>query len=496
MKYLKLFTLSSLALCAFPLMAQEETEVVVVEDSATLTPQQEYFQNKYYGQNRDYVKFTSDQKKFNDWSVAVYAGLPLIQGADLNTAVSNHGMVWGGYDLQAVLTKQITHAFGLGLQFNYGKTKQQAFHGKDEYKGHTDYFMWSLQGDVNFSNLFRRVDNKSRYAWALHGYGGIGTLQYDSYISKNGMDDIQTMKARGFGSVYINGGGGLRYKVNQRLDIEAKAMYYFTGDEEFDGSTGGTQYDPGKFQDGTPIAPVANFEEGKDDGLFTFSIGALFKLGKHYEHLSWSDPLADIYPGPSPEELQAMLVVCAQGDKDDDGVCDDWDRELNTPLGARVDGAGRALDTDLDGVIDLYDKCVTLPGPADNDGCPLHQDAEAAINLAIANLEFSLNSDVISPSYYPLLDKAAEYLKYFKDDVYNVVGHTDARASQAYNLGLSRRRAQAVKDYLVQKHGVPSSQLNVIAVGKDDMRFPQCNPASKCPEWMNHANRRVIFVKQ
>ncbi|MGV4468690.1 OmpA family protein, partial [Ornithobacterium rhinotracheale] len=117
---------------------------------------------------------------------------------------------------------------------------------------------------------------------------------------------------------------------------------------------------------------------------------------------------------------------------DDDGVCDDWDRELNTPLGARVDGAGRALDTDLDGVIDLYDKCVTLPGPADNDGCPLKQDAEAAINLAIANLEFSLNSDVISPSYYPLLDKAAEYLKYFKDDVYNVVSHTDARASQAY----------------------------------------------------------------
>ncbi|MRI62427.1 OmpA family protein [Ornithobacterium rhinotracheale] len=495
MKYLKLFTLSSLALCAFPLMAQEETEVVVVEDSVALTPQQEYFQNKYYGQNRDYVKFTSDQKKFNDWSIAVYAGLPIVQGADLNTAVSDHGMEWGGYDLQAVLTKQITHAFGLGLQFNYGKTKQMAFHGKDEYKGHTDYWMWSLQGDLNFSNLFRRVDNKSRYAWALHGYGGIGTLQYDAYINKNGGADVQTAKMGGFGSVYINGGGGLRYKVSQRLDIEAKAMYYFTGDEEFDGSTNG--FDNGaKFQDGTPIGPVANFEEGKDDGLFTFSIGALLKLGKHHEHLSWADPLADIYPGPSPEELQAMLVVCAQGDHDDDGVCDDWDRELNTPLGARVDGAGRALDTDLDGVIDLYDKCVTLPGPADNDGCPLHQDAEAAINLAISNLEFSLDSDVISPSYYPLLDKAAEYLKYYKDDVYNVVGHTDTRASEAYNMNLSRRRAQAVKDYLVQKHGVPSEQLNVVAMGEKDLRFPQCKPATKCPEWMNHANRRVVFVKQ
>jgi OOP family OmpA-OmpF porin len=35
-----------------------------------------------------------------------------------------------------------------------------------------------------------------------------------------------------------------------------------------------------------------------------------------------------------------------------------------------VDGAGVALDTDLDGVIDLYDKCVTVPGPVENQGCP------------------------------------------------------------------------------------------------------------------------------
>ena len=481
MKYFKLFALSSLAFCALPLMAQEDTDVVVVETEAQALPQ-ENFQNKYYGMNQNYVDFTSDQKKFNDWSIAVYAGLPFIQGADLNTAVSGKDTEWGGYDFQAVLTKQITHAFGLALQANYGKTKQQAYKGNDVYKGHTDYWMWSLQGDLNFSNLFRRVDNKSRYAWALHGYGGIGTLQYDAYRNLNGGDFTKITEAKGLGSMYINGGAGLRYKVNQRVDIEAKAMYYFTGDEEFDGSNSGGE--------------ISNFEEGKDDGLFTFSVGALFKLGKHHEHLVWADPLADIYPGPSAEELQAMLVVCAQGDNDDDGVCDDWDRELNTPAGARVDGAGRALDTDLDGIIDLNDKCVTLPGPADNDGCPLHSDVEAAINLAIANLEFSLDSDVISPSYYPLLDKAAEYLKYYKDDVYNVVGHTDTRASKAYNMDLSRRRAEAVKAYLVEKHGVPTSQLNVVAMGEDDLRFPECNPATKCPEWKNHANRRVVFVKQ
>ena len=47
---------------------------------------------------------------------------------------------------------------------------------------------------------------------------------------------------------------------------------------------------------------------------------------------------------------------------------------MNTPAGARVDGSGKALDTDLDGVIDLYDKCVTVPGPVENNGCPVKKD--------------------------------------------------------------------------------------------------------------------------
>ena len=485
MKQLNIFTLLAFLFCAFPLVAQEEETVVVVTDSAvetdTLTAQ-EYFDNKYYGMNQNYVDFTSDQKKFDDWSLAVYGGINLIQGSDLNTWISNddYSKLWS-YDLQGVLTKQITHAFGLAAQFNWGRTEQQSAHG---YRGHTKYWMWSLLGDINFSQLFRRVDNKSRFAWALHGYGGIGTLQYEAFIKNNNVAGsfFESANPGGSGSVFINGGGGLRYKLNQDFDIEAKAMYYFTGDEEFDGSG----------SHGT----IADFEEGKDDGLFTLSLGLLWKIGKHYEHLSWADPLADIYPGPTPEELQNMLVVCAQGDKDDDGVCDDWDRELDTPLGARVDGAGRALDTDLDGIIDLNDECVTLPGPASNNGCPEGGRAEELLTLAIANLEFSLDSDVISPSYYPLLDEASRYLKYFSDKTFDVVGHTDVRASDAYNMDLSRRRATNVKNYLVEKHGIPSSQLNVVAMGENDLRFPECEPATKCPEWKNHANRRVVFVEK
>lgn len=484
MKQLNYLTLLTLLFCALPLFAQEEETVVVVTDSAvetdTLTAD-EYFENKYYGMNQNYVDFTSDQKKFNDWSIGVYGGLSLVQGADLNSWVDSDNLSnLYSYDVHAVLTKQITHAFGLGAQFNWGRTEQQS----NRYRAHTKYWMWALMGDLNFSQLFRRVDNKSRFGWALHGYAGIGTLQYEANLrdKTNNEGFRKVADAAGFGSMYATGGAGLRYKLNQKFDAEIKAMYVYTGDEEFDGS--------GSYGE------IAELEEGKDDGMFTFNLGLIYKIGKHQEHLAWADPLADIYPGPTPEELQSMLVVCASGDKDDDGVCDDWDRELDTPAGARVDGAGRALDTDLDGIIDLYDECVTLPGPASNNGCPEGESAEEMLNLAIANLEFSLDSDVISPSYYPILDQAAKYLKYFDSKSFDVVGHTDTRASRAYNLGLSERRATNVKNYLVEKHGISPTQLNVVAMGEDDLRFPECEPATICPEWKNHANRRVIFIEK
>lgn len=475
MKQLKLFALLSFAFLALPLMAQEEeTDVVVVETETEEAAVDQVAQD--YGLDREYVDFTADQRKFNSWSFALYGGIPIIQGADLNTFVDGEDAVWS-YDVQGVLTKQITHAFGLGLQGNWGRTEQQT--AEQAYRGHTEYWMWSLIGDVNLSNLFRRVDNKSRFGWALHLYGGIGTLQYKAYRRDGDSDFREINDIGGSGSVFINGGGGLRYKLSQKLDMEAKVLYYFTGDEEFDGS-------------GSSGA-VAEIEEGKDDGLFTVSLGLLYKIGKHHEHLSWYDPMAALYPLNQGGD---DFVVCAAGDNDDDAVCDDWDRQLDTPAGARVDGAGVALDTDLDGIIDLYDKCVTLPGPADNDGCPLAKDAESAINMAIKDLDFSLDSDVIPPSYYSLLDQAAEYLNYFKDDKYDVVGHTDTRASASYNMDLSRRRAEAVKAYLVEKGGVSPDQLTVVAKGETDLRFPECKPASVCPEWKNHANRRVVFVKQ
>ena len=214
-------------------------------------------------------------------------------------------------------------------------------------------------------------------------------------------------------------------------------------------------------------------------------------------HLMWHDPLQEIYYKLDVlAENNQDVEVCKSGDNDNDGVCDDWDRELDTPAGARVDGAGVALDTDLDGVIDLYDKCVVTPGPVENDGCPILGTPGTGgpvkeTTTSLEGIEFDLNSDRILPSNTPILNNAVNYIN-STDGGYKVIGATDTRASEAYNQKLSERRANSVKNYLIQ-NGVSSSKLQAEGRGKKDLKYPECDPATKCPEWKNRANRRVFF---
>ncbi|MPN45829.1 Photosystem I P700 chlorophyll a apoprotein A2 [bioreactor metagenome] len=109
----------------------------------------------------------------------------------------------------------------------------------------------------------------------------------------------------------------------------------------------------------------------------------------------------------------------------------------------------------------------------------------------LEGIEFDLNSDKILPSNTPILNNAVNYIN-SSTGAYRVIGATDTRASEAYNQKLSERRANSVKNYLIQ-NGVNSNKLEAIGHGKKDLKYPECNPATKCPEWKNRANRRVYF---
>ncbi len=106
---------------------------------------------------------------------------------------------------------------------------------------------------------------------------------------------------------------------------------------------------------------------------------------------------------------------------------------------------------------------VTLPPDAD-DSTMVRPDVPG-VNL---NILFDFDKATIQESSYPLLDALSEALNSpeLKGKQVIIGGHTDAKGDETYNLSLSKKRADAVKTYLVNKGGIAPSSIETVGYGK------------------------------
>lgn len=114
-------------------------------------------------------------------------------------------------------------------------------------------------------------------------------------------------------------------------------------------------------------------------------------------------------------------------------------------------------------------------------------EAEPLIRVQV---QFDFDSDKIQKRSYADLMEVAKAMKSDrnKDARYEVGGHTDSVGKEEYNRKLSERRANAVKDFLVQS-GVAASRLLVVGYGPAQPLVPNDTPAHRA------INRRVEFKK-
>ena len=87
------------------------------------------------------------------------------------------------------------------------------------------------------------------------------------------------------------------------------------------------------------------------------------------------------------------------------------------------------------------------------------------MNLGGDHLKFEFDKADLQPADKELLSRIAGILMTSHDYTISVNGHTDDVGSDAYNKKLSERRAQSVRDYLVQA-GLPADILSVEGHGK------------------------------
>lgn len=137
-------------------------------------------------------------------------------------------------------------------------------------------------------------------------------------------------------------------------------------------------------------------------------------------------------------------------------------------------------DQDEDGVHDRRDRCPDTPKGTEvrHNGCPLPQYPEAAPAPAVAppqdevivlsdlgDVLFAFDSAKLTPAAEATLDTVVEKLRGADVLAIRVDGHTDSVGSDAYNQGLSERRAASVVDYLIIQ-GVPAEKLTSQGLGE------------------------------
>ena len=104
--------------------------------------------------------------------------------------------------------------------------------------------------------------------------------------------------------------------------------------------------------------------------------------------------------------------------------------------------------------------------------------------VANTTVQFGSGKATLTKADQQMLDEFAQQINQQKHYIVQVQGFTDAVGSAEYNNQLSRRRADAVIQYLAAKHNVPPYRVYIIGLGKDNPgggKQERCRPCEEPP---------------
>ncbi|MFC1883277.1 OmpA family protein [Thermodesulfobacteriota bacterium] len=212
----------------------------------------------------------------------------------------------------------------------------------------------------------------------------------------------------------------------------------------------------GRSTDGAPVSAAANMKKTYGDRVCIYTVLiADSKVGKkNMDAIAQAGGcgFATTEDSTSSAEGMADFVkkvflkqMAKSNDDDKDGVLNDKDKCPNTPRGAKVDARG----------------CWVIEG-----------------------IYFDTDKAIIKPVSYKNLNEVVAVLRRNPGVDVRIDGHTDFRASEAYNQKLSEARANAVKNYLIDA-GIERKRLTAKGFGELKPAYPNTSPENMAK------NRRV-----
>jgi OOP family OmpA-OmpF porin len=371
----------------------------------------------------------NNKSLYNKWSVELNGGLTKPVRA-LTPGYYNEFFNLNSFHADLGVRYMFNPKFGLKLDFGYDQF-QNGDNNSLDFKSR--YIRTNLQGVINLGRALNFETWTNTFGLLLHG--GLGASQL---TSKTGFDGEDYM---------INGILGLTAQV--RLSDRVA----LTGD-----LTGIVNAQQNWNFDGMGPAPTGVF----DGGLLNASLGLTFYLGKNKVHADWvgeEDRYGDL-------EKRVALLETGVLDTDKDGVADLYDLEPNSIAGVAVNTKGQSIDNNQNGVPDELESYLEKTYGQKSGGVETNSTVEQLINDGYVNVYFDFNSSKPTTASLSGIDFLVKYLKNNPNKTADVVGYADEIGSSSYNVELSRKRAEAVKQIALNA-GIDASRLNVIANGED-----------------------------
>jgi OOP family OmpA-OmpF porin len=294
------------------------------------------------------------------------------------------------------------------------------------------YVRASLQGVVNIGRALNFETFTNTISVLAHG--GFGVSQISTETGPGGQDYM------GHGILGLTG----QIKLSERIALTGDLTGIVNGRQNwnFDG--------------------MGNTRTGEFDGvLLNASVGLTFYLGKNEKHADWVGE-EDRY-----DELEQRVDLIETGllDTDKDGVADLYDLEPNSITGVAVNTKGQSIDNNQNGVPDELESYLEKTYGQNGKGVT-NSTVEELINGGYVNVYFEFNSSKPTNASLSGVDFLVKYLKNNPDKTADIIGYADEIGSSSYNTELSRKRAEAVKK-VATNAGIDASRLNVIANGED-----------------------------
>lgn len=187
-------------------------------------------------------------------------------------------------------------------------------------------------------------------------------------------------------------------------------------------------------------------------------------------------------------------------DKDGDKIADIEDKCVDEPgLPAPPNPPERSgcpiLDSDGDGIPDHEDKCpneigVAQPDNPEKHGCPKQYKLIVIKKEKIEikqQVKFETGKATIRPESAELLAEVGDAIRNSNITKVRIEGHTDSVGDRSYNQRLSEARANAVRDWLIEKEGIDPDILEAVGYGEDRPIASNRTKAGRAQ------NRRVEF---